>query len=418
MKKKPYIVYGVLILMISFLVSCVGGGLKQANVKLNAQKFDDAIQLYKEFLAENPDDAEARSRLGFAYLKTGRLDEATTEFQKALTLEPGEPFSVLYLGQAYLNKGQIGKTIKTWQGFRDKSQPLVEDEIKRQLTLLQIAESQRLAKKAIGEEQKLVAIEPKANTIAVSYFKDLSPDKSLGPFQKGLAAMVTTDLSKIKSLKVIERVRLQALIEEMKMGQTGIVDEQTAPRLGRLLGAKNFVVGSIREGSIEVAASVNQMTGSVAVELNEFWKIPRGVIQIAINALQIKLSPEEKRAIGKVHTKNYKAFIYYGKALMAKDAGNWKEAKDLFVRALKEDPLFGLAKEGADASPGATAPTTSTLSTMTSTQLSSTTNSALSAAQAAQGAASDQAGSVSPGSSSGSSSSGDEGGGGGGGGGG
>ena len=113
------------------------------------------------------------------------------------------------------------------------------------MTLVIIAESQQLAKKAIAEEDKLETVPLNANTVAVCYYQDLSPDKSMLAFQKGLAAMVITDLSKIKSLKVIERLRLQALLEEMNLGQTGIVDEKTAPRVGRLVGAENLVVGNL-----------------------------------------------------------------------------------------------------------------------------------------------------------------------------
>ncbi|MBC8463629.1 MAG: tetratricopeptide repeat protein, partial [Deltaproteobacteria bacterium] len=193
MKQRAYFVGGFLILFVFYLSGCVGGGLGPANVKLDAQDYAAAIPLYKEFLAENPASTEARSRLGFAYLKTGRLDEAVAEFETVLNKEPGEPYSVLYLGLAYLNRGEIGRTIKTWHGYRNKNKPAVEAEIKRQITLLQIAESQRMAKKALADEKKLMTVEPKENTIAVSYFKDLSPDQSLAPFQKGLAAIVSTD---------------------------------------------------------------------------------------------------------------------------------------------------------------------------------------------------------------------------------
>ena len=73
-------------------------------------------------------------------------------------------------------------------------------------------------------------MKPDSNTVAVCYYQDLSSGQESSGFQKGLAAMVISDLTKIKSIKVVERVRLQALLEEMKLGQTGIVDPKTAPR--------------------------------------------------------------------------------------------------------------------------------------------------------------------------------------------
>lgn len=286
-------------------------------------------------------------------------------------IETGEPYSVLYLGLAHLNKGNIKKTIKLWQGYRNKKQPLVEEEIKRQLTLLQIADCQRYAQRAMAQEKQLQTIEPKANTIAVFYYKDLAPDKSMGAFQKGLAAMITTDLSKINSLKVVERLRLQSLLEEMQLGQIGIVDEKTAPRVGRLLGAKYFVVGSLRRGSLSVLTSVNGISGSATAALNDFWKVSPAAVLTAAKDLKVKLTPEEETAIGMVHTKSLEAFVFYGQALMAQDAGKWKKAKDLFAKALKADPLFDLAQQGAEGCPGATSPAPSSLSSMSFAQMES-----------------------------------------------
>ena len=367
------------------------GGLMPAHMKLGTGQYPEAIALYEAYLAENPTSVEARSRLGFAYLKSGRIDDAVKAFETALKQEPGEPYSVLYLGMAYVNKEEFGKAAETWKGYRNAQQPLVEEEIQRQLTLLQIAESQRLAKRALAEEARLNAASPPANTIAVFYYQDMTPDKSLAAYQKGLAAMIITDLGKIKSLKVVERLRLQALLEEMKLGQTGIVDTRSAPRVGRLLGAKNLVVGSLMKGSLKVTTTVNDQTSASTVDETEFWQIPIFAVKTAAQALGLTLSAAEQAAIGEPHTKNLKAFTYYGQALMAQDAGKWSEARDLFAKSLKEDPKFDLAGNGSAGNPGPGAPSVSALSSMTAASIASSLNAAIDAAAAAQGEASKQA---------------------------
>ena len=375
---------GLLGWMIIGFVACVGQGLQSANLKLDQGKYDEAIGLYQEHLSNKPQDIEARNRLGFAYLKTGKIDASMAEFGTVLNREPGNSYATLYLGLGHLNKAQYGDAIALWQGFRDPKQPLVEAEIKRQLTLLQIAESQRMAEKALAQEDLLSKQKPQPNTIAVCYYKDLSPGKSLTAFQKGLAAMITTDLAKVGSLKVIERLRLQALLEEMQLGQMGIVDERSAPRVGRLLGAQNMVVGSISEGSIQVATTVNKQSSAVRVATEDFWQIPPMVITTVAKALGIELTPEEEAAVGTPHTKVLEAFTYYGEALIAQDAGRWEEAKDLFAKALQADPDFQLAGEGSESCPGASAPSIETLSTMTATQMFDTVANTVSAAQEAQ----------------------------------
>jgi len=352
MFKKKYILPVLLCFGCLTLFSC-GGTLYQADSSLSSKKYDDSISLYKEYLAEQPDSVQARSRLGFAYLKTGRLDQAIEEFNTVLKAEPGEPYSILYLGLAYLNKGLYGETIKTWQTYRNKKQPLVEQEIKRLLTLVVIAESQQLAKKAVEEEKKLKTDMTDKNTVAVCYYKDLSPDKSMLAFQKGLAAMVITDMSKIKSLKVVERLRLQALL------------------------AENLVVGNLTLGinaTTSLASSgegVVKGTAMCTEKQEDFFKLPCCIVQKSAKIIGVSLSSEELAETCIPHTKNYDAFIYFGEGLDAFDAGKWSEARDFFEKALMEDPQFMLAKIWADSCPSPTAPSIGELKRMKAVEVAS-----------------------------------------------
>ena len=398
---KKYLLWGIIFVGVLSLTGC---GLIMADIKMSQKKYDEAITIYQDYLAKKPEAAWVRSRLGFAYLKKGQLDKAIKEFKKTLQAEPGEPYAVLYLGMAYLNKDKFDKAIETWQLYRNKKQPLVEEEIRRLSTLVQIAASQRAAKKALAEEKTLMTVQPDANTVAVCYFQDLSPDKSLRAFQKGLAAMVITDLSKIKSLKVVERMRLQALLAEMKLGQTGIVDQNTAPRVGRLLGAENLIVGNLTLGSINATTSLTSSgtgeikgTSSVTVEQEKFYELPIAIVKDIAGILGIILTPEESKAIGIPHTTVYNAFIYYGEALDALDAGNWKAAKDLFAKAVKEDPKFDMAVDGSSSCPGSSSPDIGALATITAAQLSSHAETSVDEAETAQEAADAEAASMAAG---------------------
>jgi TolB-like protein len=306
------------------------------------------------------------------------LKEAAAEFTSTLKKEPGDPFAVYYLGLTYLNMGDYEKAIDIWMGYKNKDKPQIEEEIGRQLTLIRIAHSRKYAARVLAEEKKLNAVKPDADTVAVCYYQDLSPDKSLQAFQKGLTAMVISDMAKIKLIKVVERVRLQALLEEMKLGQTGIVDPKTAPRVGKLLGARNVIFGNLATGSIRATttlASVDQgaIKGSVtaSVDQEKFFELPALIIRDVAGIMKVELTDAEKKAIGVPYTKVYKAFEYFGKALDALDAGKWKEANDNFGMALKEDPFFDLAKDAARVCPGADSPDIGAIMNMSSSMLSS-----------------------------------------------
>jgi len=341
----------LLLVGLFFLSGCTAA--MKADYKLSMGEYEEAIGLYEEHLAGAPDDCKARTGLGRAYLETDREEKAITQLEKAHQLDPQEPLPTLYLGLAYIKAEKLEKAIAAWQGFEYKKKPLVEQEIKRQLEMLLIEVSRQQAKEALANEKQLATRKPEPNTIAVCYYKDLSPKKEFGPFQKALAAMIITDLSKIESVKVIERVRLQELLAEMKLGQTGIVDPKSAPRIGHLLGVENVLVGNLSKGSINTVNTVSgPAVGSFKVGTPDdaFFNLPG---QIALNAAQaagIALTAAEKKAIVP-QTRSWKAAELLGKALIEKDKRNYEEASRLIEASLKADPEFMLAKTEAERMP-------------------------------------------------------------------
>jgi TolB-like protein len=86
---------------------------------------------------------------------------------------------------------------------------------------------------------------PPATTIAVFTFENNSIDakEKLEPLRKAIADMVVTRLSKVKAVKVVERQRIQALIEELHLNETELVNQTAALKVGKLLGARILVFG-------------------------------------------------------------------------------------------------------------------------------------------------------------------------------
>jgi tetratricopeptide (TPR) repeat protein len=369
--------------------------------QLDSEDYEAAIESFEQELARNPDNWRARQRLGFAYLKTGRLDQSISEFKtvvgqkppayppttafsfapRQIQAKPGQnprdPFSTYYLGLAYLQNGQGAQAIETWRSYRNRKEPLVEQEIKKQLTIVEISESIHLARQALAEEEKLETIPPKSGTVAVFYFKDTSPDRSFRHLQKAMATMIIADLSQVSSLQVLERFRVQFLLSEMQLGQTGIVEETTAPRYGHLLGAENLIVGTMEPGSLRVKTSVASTTkrdviGSLAVgsEIEEFYILQKEIVYNILKLLRVKFNSQEEMKFSQYHTKSLKAVTYFGQGLGALDVGNWREARQFFDKAVEEDPSFKLAVLYRDASPSAAAPSMEALGTMTDTEVS------------------------------------------------
>ena len=201
--------------------------------------------------------------------------------------------------------------------------------------------------------------------------------------------MVITDLSKVQSLQVLERSRIQALLAEMQLGQTGIVAEQTAPRAGRLLGAESLVVGTFEPGSLVVKSNVastsrQDVVGgfSVTGEEQDFFELQKEIVFNILEVLGVSLTPEEEQVVRKYHTKNFKAVTYYGQALDALDAGKWAVARNFFRKALSEDPDFFLARVGLNSCPDASAPSIGQVEGMSLAELADLTENAVTQAEA------------------------------------
>ena len=106
-------------------------------------------------------------------------------------------------------------------------------------------------------------------TLAVLYFTNsaLVDNASYAPLSKGMAEMLITELAQNNAVRVVERDRLQSVIEEQNLQNSDRVDKETAVKLGKTLGARHMLLGSFiidqkRNMRIDVRA-VNTETSTI-----------------------------------------------------------------------------------------------------------------------------------------------------------
>jgi curli biogenesis system outer membrane secretion channel CsgG len=63
----------------------------------------------------------------------------------------------------------------------------------------------------------------------------------------GMADMLTTALVKSGEYTVVERKEITALLDEQKLGQSGVVTQESAAQVGKMLGVELAIVGSVTE---------------------------------------------------------------------------------------------------------------------------------------------------------------------------
>lgn len=93
--------------------------LKEAESLHRAGKLDEAIKDYRLFLAQYPNVAPVRSDLGAALAAAGRYEEATTEYKRALQLQP-LPQIRLNLALAYYKANKLALAVEELKKVREE----------------------------------------------------------------------------------------------------------------------------------------------------------------------------------------------------------------------------------------------------------------------------------------------------------
>lgn len=82
-------------------------------------------------------------------------------------------------------------------------------------------------------------------TVAVLYFDYDGTDEEITVLRKGLAQMLIVDLAQNKAVRVVEREKLQEVLDELNLGRSNRFDQASVAKVGKLLGAQYLVAGSI-----------------------------------------------------------------------------------------------------------------------------------------------------------------------------
>ena len=196
----------------------------------------------------------------------------------------------------------------------------------------------------------LLAVE--TPTISVLYFSNLSPEKGYANLHKAMAEILTAELAADKAVTLVEREQLEKVMTEIELGQTGAVDEGSAPKVGSLLGAKYLLTGSyiIDKKQITVivkliGAEKGTIVGSGKVDgtTRDFSGV---MADLAVTAAGIvaKLHPSVKPPQPAASDVSFETAVQFGQALDKKDKGDLKDAETVLASIVDAAPDFQYAK--------------------------------------------------------------------------
>jgi len=331
--------------IVAFTVGCASSG------QLNPS----GLARLERQRAARPNDAAAARSLGVAYYKVGRFADARAQLNSAARMDPRDGTTALYLGLTAEKQNDLAGAKAAYQSYvRYGRTSRVRRQLESRLAALTRQEIQASAKLAVAREQQLSTQAASPRTVGVLPLRFVGQDSSLQPLERGMAELITTDLARSHLLTVVERARLQALLDEISLQQSGQTDATTNVRAGKIIQAGRIVSGQIVQnaGRLRVdAAILNTQTASVSGgaasenTLEQLFAIQKAIVLQLFDSLGVQLTTAERNAIEQRPTRSLQAFLAYSRGLRLEDQGRYEEASRSFGEAMRIDPAFGAARQ-------------------------------------------------------------------------
>lgn len=204
------------------------------------------------------------------------------------------------------------------------------------------------------------ADESGVKTIAFLPFDNYSVgeyQEKLGLLSHALAEFFAHDFSKVSSLRVIERNKMDYLLEEIKLSQEGITSQSAAVKVGRMLGAQLMVFGTISQiddrHARMVAKVVKVETSEIVASVDkegrpDFNSMQKALVEELAAKLDSELSEDSKKELRHGGSDSFDALYHYSLGLEYMDLYDYKNAYDNFKKAYDMDNKFIQAKQKMD----------------------------------------------------------------------
>ncbi len=185
-------------------------------------------------------------------------------------------------------------------------------------------------------------------SIAVLAFSDMSEHKDQDYFCEGIAEEIITALARVPDLRVASRV------SSFQFKGSPLDSRE----IGRRLGVRHLLEGSVRKAGerLRITAELADVEAGFCLwterydrDLKDIFAIQEEIAGSLVAALQVTLSPSQRRALGKAATADVEAYECYLKGRMyfyQYSRRGVEFARQMFARAIEIDPGYALAHAG------------------------------------------------------------------------
>ena len=314
----------------------------------------EAIARLERERSNSPRSEPVLRSLGIAYYKSGKLTEARGALEQAVKLNPRDGTAALYLGLTAEGQNDFATARTAYASYVEYGHTSrVRRALEARLMALQRKQLEETARAEVRDEQQLAQIPGTPNVVAVLPLAFSGADTSLKPLERGLAELLTTDLARSSRLTVVERLRLQAVLDELQLQRSGVTDSASNVRAGKILQAGRLVQGSILQQGPDLrvdAAVIDVPTTRVAGATNDnraldqLLTLEKNIALGLFQQLGVTLTTAERNAIEQRPTRSLAAFVAYSRGLVLEDEGQFERAEAFYQDAARLDPGFAAAQ--------------------------------------------------------------------------
>ncbi len=430
------------VVFLASTIGCTRTGSSAADRLIRDGDYQGAIEVLREAEAKDPSNVEIARDLGIVQYMAGNKYAAIETLEAAQAAKPKDRETVYYLARAYDEADMLDRALTAYADYIALGGE-AQTEVSARIQALSVRKYEIQIQEALAEELWLKPAEIPENSIAVLEFMNVTKSQQYAPLSRGLAAMFMTDLSKVEQLRVLERLKMRVLLDELELAwgsreeaslaaqkldwppisevsgikmrlgsirrrdsqevyydgpindakdgryldavksfqadheltvdgvagpqtrdvlsealsaqRSSVVNQETAPEIGQLVGARQFVQGSfvpLGDEDIQLDASmvatdpsglVRQTGPPVSGPVQSILRLEKELVYQTLETLGIEPTPEEREEIDKLPTKEFLAFLAYSQGLGFEDRGYLDDAAVAYNEAIRIDPDFNAA---------------------------------------------------------------------------
>jgi TolB-like protein len=310
-----------------------------------------ALGMSQTVLAQQSVFKEAKQKYQFA-----EYEKATSLFRKVADDQQADVDlrrdALRYLARAQIARGQKSKARSAVKQLVETNPPTdymnADVEPPAVMDLYYKVQKEKQGNYKVGKQQEGM------QTLAVMDFTNnsITRREDYQGLSKGLPSIMINSLTGGTDLQVIERERIEWLLKELKLQrQKDKVDQSTAVRTGKLLGANAVVFGSFiaTEGQMSITARVVKVeTGEVMFgdqvrgKPDKFFELIEELSQKVTKSINVEM---EETKLGSDQTKSLDAMMAYSDGLSLLEAGKYRQAQQKFKKAVEYDDGFNKARK-------------------------------------------------------------------------